>query len=220
MKNQNNKNNIDKLGDALLKFFGNNNTIYASIQKRFLSFLIDICIVLFVFKAIILVIEASGYNFELLNPDVFVIQEEVINQEIEASLVENNLVENNLVENELVENKLDETIVESTDTEISIKGKDFNNSYAIMLIVSALYNVICISSKKQATIGNIVLGIMVIDIRNGKINPLTALSRYVSLMINNSIYFLGYLFYFYREDRAFLQDLLSGTRVININNKK
>lgn len=98
----------------------------------------------------------------------------------------------------------------------TIDEESFRKSYKLAIFISALYYTILISSKKQATIGNIIFKIMVIDIKHGRVSILTSLLRYISLIINNTLYGFGYIIYFYRKDRAFLQDLLSNTRVINL----
>ena len=62
--------------------------------------------------------------------------------------------------------------------------------------------------------------IRVIDIKDGRVGKINDLLRYISTLINNTLYGFGYIFYFYRNDRAFLQDLLSNTRVVNLVNQK
>ena len=86
----------------------------------------------------------------------------------------------------------------------------------VALLISALYYTLTVSSKKQGTIGNIICKVMVVDVKNGRVSILDAFIRFVAVIINNTLYGLGYLLYFYRQDRIFLQDLLSGTRVINL----
>ena len=104
--------------------------------------------------------------------------------------------------------------------EEDIDEESFVKMYRLAIAISALYYTITVSSKKQATIGNIIFKIMVIDIKDGKVGKINALLRYISTLINNTLYGFGYIFYFYRNDRAFLQDLLSNTRVVNLVNQK
>ncbi|MDD2839659.1 MAG: RDD family protein [Rickettsiales bacterium] len=92
----------------------------------------------------------------------------------------------------------------------------FSKVYLLILTTSSLYFMIFLSSKKQATIGNQILKIMVVHTRKAKLNPLNAFIRYIATLLNNTAYGIGYLFYFIRKDRAFLQDVLSETRVINL----
>ncbi len=116
-----------------------------------------------------------------------------------------------------------EAVIENQGTEnetITLQevqnNKNFKKTYMLALFISALYYTLTISSKKQGTIGNIICKVMVVDIKNGRVNLLDAFIRFVAVIINNTLYGLGYLLYFYRQDRMFLQDLLSGTRVINL----
>lgn len=95
-------------------------------------------------------------------------------------------------------------------------NKNFKKTYMLALFISALYYTLTISSKKQGTVGNIICKVMVVDVKNGRVSFLDAFIRFVAVIINNTLYGLGYLLYFYRQDRMFLQDLLSGTRVINL----
>lgn len=110
---------------------------------------------------------------------------------------------------------------EGTDNEIITlqevqNNKNFKKVYMVAVIVSALYYTLTISSKKQGTVGNIICKVMVVDIKRGRVGILDAFIRFVAVIINNTLYGLGYLLYFYRRDRIFLQDWLSGTRVINL----
>ncbi len=89
-------------------------------------------------------------------------------------------------------------------------------SIYISLGISVVYYTYFLSSKKQATIGNQIFKIMVIDTKKAKVSPLTAFIRYVAFLLNNNLMGLGYLLYFFTKDHCFLQDLLSDTRVINV----
>ena len=116
-----------------------------------------------------------------------------------------------------------EAVIENkgTDTEKVVMQDTLNKEiflkiYFFNFAVSALYFVAFLSSKKQATIGNQIFKIMVVHTKKVKLNPLNAFVRYIATVLNNTIYFIGYLFYFFRKDRAFLQDILSDTRVINL----
>lgn len=101
----------------------------------------------------------------------------------------------------------------------TLDKKAFARVYYIMLTISTLYFVGFLSSKKQATIGNQIFKIMVIHTKKVKVGPLTAFIRYISLLLNNSLYGVGYLFYFFTKDRAIFQDIASDTRVINLEKK-
>ena len=90
------------------------------------------------------------------------------------------------------------------------------NILAMFYVV--VYYVSFWSSKKQATIGNMFFNIMVVHVKKGKLNILNAFIRLIASIINIKIFFLGCLIYFFknRTDGAQLQDLLSDTRVINL----
>ncbi len=105
---------------------------------------------------------------------------------------------------------------EKMTVEKILDKKVFSRVYLIILTTSSLYFMIFLSSKKQATIGNQVFKIMVVHTRKARINPLNAFIRYIATILNNTIYGVGYLLYFFRKDRAFLQDVLSETRIINL----
>lgn len=166
------------------KIFNNKNEIYASLSKRFASFIVDSIIILIIFNITIAVLQYSGYDLTLTTQE---------------ATIENNNSNQEIIILEEVQNH-----------------KNLKKVYTIAIIISALYYTLTISSKKQGTIGNIVFKIMVVDVKNGKVGILDAFIRFVAVIINNTLYGLGYLLYFYRTDRIFLQDLLSGTRVINL----
>lgn len=116
-----------------------------------------------------------------------------------------------------------EVVVENQETEDEkmvvnkvLDKKVFSKVYFIILGTSSLYFMIFLSSKKQATIGNQIFKIMVVHTRKARVNPLNAFIRYILTILNNTIYGIGYLLYFFRKDRAFLQDVLSETRIINL----
>lgn len=112
----------------------------------------------------------------------------------------------------------DETVGEILALGETIKSIDFKKAYKIALLISVLYYTLTVSSKKQGTVGNIIFRIMVIDIKDGKVSMIDAFIRYIAVFLNNTLYCIGYLLYFFRQDRVFLQDLLSNTRVINLVN--
>mgnify|MGYP003607705536 CR=1 FL=1 len=94
--------------------------------------------------------------------------------------------------------------------------KTFNKVYTVRLIISAVYFVLFLSSKKQATIGNMVFNTMVVSTKMKKVTPIIALLRFIALLLNNTIFGLGYFTYFFTKDRSFLQDILSDSRIVNL----
>lgn len=105
---------------------------------------------------------------------------------------------------------------EMTTVEEVFDAKTFNRVYTIRLIISALYFVLFLSSKKQATIGNMVFNTMVVSTKMKKVTPIIALLRFIALLLNNTIFGLGYFTYFFTKDRSFLQDVLSDSRIVNL----
>ena len=117
----------------------------------------------------------------------------------------------------------EEAVIENQGTEQEhttikkvVDKEKFKKMYIIEFCISSLYFVLFLSSKKQATIGNQIFKIMVVHTKKGRLNPLNALIRYILVVLNNTIYGIGYLTYFVRKDRAFMQDILSDTAVINL----
>lgn len=117
----------------------------------------------------------------------------------------------------------EEIIVENKGTSdeiINLKenfdAKVFSRIYFIVFGISAVYFVLFLSSKKQATLGNQLFRIMVVYTKKSRISPMAAFVRFISMVLNNYLYGIGYLLYFFREDHAFLHDVLSDTRVVNL----
>jgi uncharacterized RDD family membrane protein YckC len=95
-------------------------------------------------------------------------------------------------------------------------ANELTKVYYPLLVIDFLYFVSFMCSKKQATIGQQLFGIMVVHKKNIKITLLVALLRYVAFLIEENIYHVGLLLYFFRSDKALLQDILSDTAVINL----
>lgn len=117
-------------------------------------------------------------------------------------------------ENIVVENQGTED--ESLNVEETVDVKAYRNTYYMLLLLSTAYFVSFLSSKKQATLGNQMFKIMVVHTKNARVSPLSAFMRYIATILNNMLYGVGYLLYFFRGDHAVLQDILSDTRVINL----
>lgn len=118
----------------------------------------------------------------------------------------------------------EEIVVENkgTDNEIinvkeNIDTKVFSRIYFIVFGISAIYFTLFLSSKKQATIGNQLFKIMIVHTKKSKISPIAAFIRFIAMILNNYLYGVGYLLYFFRKDHAFLHDVLSDTRVVNLS---
>jgi uncharacterized RDD family membrane protein YckC len=100
--------------------------------------------------------------------------------------------------------------------EKTVDSTSMTKMYYIFLTIDFMYFIVFLCSKKQATIGNQLFKIMVVNKKTIRINPLVAFIRCVAVLLNAQIYYTGLLTYFFRQDRAFLQDILSETTVINL----
>lgn len=114
----------------------------------------------------------------------------------------------------IIENKGSED--ENVSMKETIDKKIFTRSFYIFGTIASLYFSLFLASKKQATIGNQIFRIMVVHTKRTRLNILDGFIRFLLLLINNKLFGAGYLTYFFNQDKAFLQDLLSDTRVINI----
>ena len=170
--------------------------IYATPFKRVMSFLVDLVIISIILSLFASISNKMGFNLEFYKEEV---------------IIQNQEIENN---SELDKNKT--TLYNQESEPMAIRRILTKDGYWSFFIISSLYFMIFLSSKKQATIGNQIFKIMVVHIKDGRLNPLHAFLRWVATIINNQILFLGYLLYFFNKDRAFLQDLLTETRVINL----
>ncbi len=162
------------------------NSIYASPIRRIGSGAIDMFIILIIFNIFVNIAGHYGFDSEIYKQEIITNNEGTQNEELEY--------------------------VEKLDPEA------FSRTRIAALVISAAYFTIFLSSKKQATIGNQIFKIMVVNIKNptGRISPLVAFIRYILFLLNNNIFGLGYLLYFFTKDHCFLQDYLSDTRIINI----
>lgn len=162
--------------------------MYATPIRRIGSGLIDLFIVFVIFTLIASVANYYGFDMEIYKQEV-----------------------------KVIENK-DEANEKNLEYVDVIDPKILYRSQIISFIISSVYFTYFLSSKKQATIGNQIFKIMVVDIKNqnGKVSPLTAFIRYLLFLLNNNAFGAGYILYFFTKDHCFLQDYLSNTRVIVI----
>ncbi|MDR3289979.1 MAG: RDD family protein [Rickettsiales bacterium] len=84
------------------------------------------------------------------------------------------------------------------------------------LILEVLYFMLLLTMKKQASFGNQIFKIMVVQNQKVKLNILDVFIRCISVLINTQLFFLGSVTYFFRKDGALLQDILSKTSVIKL----
>ena len=85
----------------------------------------------------------------------------------------------------------------------------------ISWVVNLLYFSFMESSKFQATIGKLALGIIVTDVNGQKLDFVKALIRNISKIISSCILFIGYLMAAFTEKKQALHDMIAGTLVVN-----
>jgi serine/threonine protein kinase len=88
-------------------------------------------------------------------------------------------------------------------------------SVAINLILNWLYFTVLESSKLKATIGKLLLGIQVADLKNEKISLMQANIRYWSKIISILILMIGFLMIMFTSKKQGCHDILAKTTVIN-----
>jgi uncharacterized RDD family membrane protein YckC len=81
-------------------------------------------------------------------------------------------------------------------------------------VVQILYFTLMESSKYQATIGKLALGIIVTDMNGGKLDFVKALIRNVSKIVSGIILAIGYIMAAFTEKKQALHDIIAGTLVV------
>jgi uncharacterized RDD family membrane protein YckC len=81
-------------------------------------------------------------------------------------------------------------------------------------VVQILYFTLMESSKYQATIGKLALGIIVTDMNGGKLDFVKALIRNVSKIVSGIILLIGYIMAAFTEKKQALHDIIAGTLVV------
>jgi len=84
----------------------------------------------------------------------------------------------------------------------------------VFLIIQTLYFALLESSSKQATIGKMVLGIIVTDINGNKLDFAKALVRNLCRIISSAILFIGYIMAAFTEKKQALHDMIASTLVV------
>jgi uncharacterized RDD family membrane protein YckC len=88
-------------------------------------------------------------------------------------------------------------------------------SLAITILAMWLYNALMESSAKQATLGKMALGIVVVDLGGKRISFARATGRFFSKFLISSILLIGYILAAFTEKKQALHDLIAGTLVVN-----
>jgi uncharacterized RDD family membrane protein YckC len=81
-------------------------------------------------------------------------------------------------------------------------------------VVQILYFTLMESSKYQATIGKLALGLIVTDMNGGKLDFVKALIRNVSKIVSGIILLIGYIMAAFTEKKQALHDIIAGTLVV------
>lgn len=100
----------------------------------------------------------------------------------------------------------------STCTHLQISfayGKAALISLVIGIITATTYHVLLESSKLQATLGKLLLGIVVTDLQGKRITSRRALVRHLSKYASAFSLGIGYLMYFASKRRQCLHDAIS-----------
>ena len=88
-------------------------------------------------------------------------------------------------------------------------------SLMITVLAMWLYNALMESSSKQATLGKIALGIVVVDLSGKRISFARATGRFFSKFLISSILMIGYILAAFTEKKQALHDIIAGTLVVN-----
>lgn len=86
---------------------------------------------------------------------------------------------------------------------------------AVALATVWLYYALLESSSRQATIGKMALGLIVIDEEGERITFARATGRHFAKILSTLVFFVGYLMVAFTQRKQGLHDLIAGTLVIN-----
>ncbi|MEK6782783.1 MAG: RDD family protein [Bacteroidota bacterium] len=84
----------------------------------------------------------------------------------------------------------------------------------ITTIIWVLYGALMESSKHQATVGKLALGIIVTDLNGGKLDFSKALVRNLGKILSYFIFCIGYIMAAFTEKKQGLHDIIAGTLVL------
>ena len=84
----------------------------------------------------------------------------------------------------------------------------------VFLVIQTLYFALLESSSKQATVGKMVMGIIVTDINGNKLDFAKALVRALCRIISSAILLIGYIMAAFTEKKQALHDMIASTLVL------
>ncbi len=87
--------------------------------------------------------------------------------------------------------------------------------WLLAMIIQVLYFTFMESSKTQATLGKMALGIIVTDMDGAPLNFSKALVRNLCRLLSNLTMFIGYIIAGFTAKKQALHDIIAGTLVVN-----
>ena len=86
--------------------------------------------------------------------------------------------------------------------------------WILSITISVLYSTFMESSKLQATVGKLALGLKVTDLQGGKLDFSKALVRNLCKIISNITLLVGYIMAGFTEKKQALHDMIASTLVL------
>ncbi|MBL7874558.1 MAG: RDD family protein, partial [Cyclobacteriaceae bacterium] len=87
-------------------------------------------------------------------------------------------------------------------------------TWILAMIIQVLYFSFMESSKAQATVGKMALGLKVTDLQGNKLDFSKALIRNLCRLISNLTMLIGYIIAAFTEKKQALHDIIAGTLVL------
>ncbi len=84
----------------------------------------------------------------------------------------------------------------------------------IGIVVNILYFALMQSSKLQATVGKLALGLKVTDAKGGRIDLVKAIIREIGKIVSGIILMIGYIMAGFTEKKQALHDMIASTLVV------
>jgi uncharacterized RDD family membrane protein YckC len=102
-----------------------------------------------------------------------------------------------------------------------IFSPEITKSYILghMVLLSLIYQVVCNSSKMQATVGKWVFQLKVVDDNGERISAERAIGRYFASYLSMFLFCIGYLMIVWGKNKKSLHDVMAGTAVIKVKRK-
>jgi uncharacterized RDD family membrane protein YckC len=86
--------------------------------------------------------------------------------------------------------------------------------YLVGLVFGWLYEALLTSSQHQATVGKIVVGIIVTDVEGRRLSFARATGRHFAKYLSTLVLLIGYLIQPFTEKKQALHDIVAGTLVV------